>query len=130
MEIRTLEDPDRGIFRPFDRTYFCSTAADGTPYLSSHTLYEREDAFWVGTIFRNFPDDDWQIQLRGMDEVRGAWSSFETAQRHLLQWNRDRQLEDQELRRSWGLPVLPVDEPLLGAGAIEYQQIELWSDSP
>jgi hypothetical protein len=115
MHIRTLTNPDRGIFRPFDRAHFCSTAADGSPYLSSHTLMGGE--LWIGHIFRDFPDEDWQISLRGTDEIRGAWSSFETAQRHLLQWNRDRQLADQELRRSWGLSVdLAKDE---------YRQIDL-----
>jgi hypothetical protein len=102
--IRTLFNPVQGVFGNFNPNHFCSSAADGSPYLSMHTLYEyKRDRLWVGHIFRDFPGEDWQIQLRGSDEVRGAWSNFEIAHAQLLQWAQEKKLADEQLRKEWNL---------------------------
>ena len=92
-----MVDEDLATFTDFDLTATYATES------ACHTLY-RPDGMWIGHVFKDFEDEDWQIALTGELNVRGAWPDFWIATDELLQWRKQVDAEKvKELQecRSW-----------------------------
>lgn len=107
-QLRTLQCPIAGHFRPFDRSHFCQSASNGEPFNSRHILESIDHTQWIGQIFKDFPDDDWQCQLTGETAIRGAWNDFDRALAELWQWHIEQQRSILEWRILHGLKPIAV----------------------
>lgn len=99
--IRTLICPKQHIVEDFKPEYFCDTAADGTPFNSTHLIYQGQR--YIGVVFKDFPEYPYEIAIAGVLNTRVGRLDFEESVGLLLSWDGEQQRADQEWRKSVGL---------------------------
>jgi hypothetical protein len=112
-QLRTLENSIAGIFRPFEMNHFCDRASNGEKFNCRHILESIDHLQWIGQIFKDFPDDDWQVQLTGEIQIRGAWADFDIALQNLWEWHIDEKRSILEWRILQGLSSIELPKGTL-----------------
>lgn len=101
-----MVDEDKAIFTDFDLAITYGVEA------ASHAIY-RPDGVWIGHVFRDFLDEDWQIAVTGELNVRGAWPDFWVACSELLKWRKQvdvAKLKEMILWKQGGKILIPKEE--------------------
>jgi hypothetical protein len=91
ISIRTATCAKKGLFADFDLSLFCDVAADGSPFLSLHSISIADR--YIGSVYRMMAVLPWQVQLAGEPEPKTVGEDFQQAVDRLIRWDESHRKE-------------------------------------